>query len=78
MSARQSVRRNPRYLLSHCALAAAQVETGELPEAKRTVQRLLLQQPAFKVAAFVASLPAAATLVPRIGDALLKARAPAA
>jgi adenylate cyclase len=78
MSARQSVRRNPRYLLSHCALAAAQVETGELPEAKRTVQRLLLLQPAFKVAAFVASLPAAATLVPRIGDALLKARAPAA
>jgi adenylate cyclase len=77
-SARQSLRRNPRYVLAHCALAAAQVEMGDVGEAKRTVQRLLAQQPAFKVAAFVASVPPAATLVPRIGDALLQARAPAA
>jgi TolB-like protein/tetratricopeptide (TPR) repeat protein len=75
---RQSLRRNPRYLPAQCALAAAQVEGGALAEAKGTVQRLLAQQPAFRVAAYVAALPREATLVARIGDALLQARAPAA
>jgi tetratricopeptide (TPR) repeat protein len=74
---RQSLRRNPRYLPAHCVLAAAQAESGDIVEAKRTVQRLLAQQPSFRVAGYVASLPRAAKIIPRIGDALLQGRAPA-
>jgi adenylate cyclase len=77
LAARQALRRNPRYLPAQCVLVAAQVESGELEEAKRTVQRLLVHQPAFKVAAFVKAMPATAALVQRIGAALLQARAPA-
>ncbi|MDB5898906.1 MAG: hypothetical protein JWP41_2508 [Ramlibacter sp.] len=76
-AARQSLRRNPRYLPAQCVLAAAQVESGDVTEAKRTVQRLLAQQPAFRVAAYVASLPPEARMIRRIGTDLLKARAPA-
>ncbi|MDB5958694.1 adenylate/guanylate cyclase domain-containing protein [Ramlibacter sp.] len=75
--AQQSLQRNPRYLPVWRTLVAAQVESEMMGEARASQQRLMRRQPAFSVSGFLASTPMGEELATRLGDAMLRAGAPA-
>lgn len=77
-AARSSLRMNSNHVSSHRVLAIAQVMTGHLDEASRTVQHLLSLEPNLTVASFIARSPGSKSgLAEKFGQALLEAGLPA-
>ena len=75
--ARRSLKANRTHTSTYRALAIAQSLSGQMDDARGTVQRLLLLEPAFTVTQFLARTPAKGALASTVADALLRAGLPA-
>lgn len=75
--AKRSLKANRTHTSTYRALAIAQSLSGQMDDARDTVQRLLLLEPSFTVTQFLARTPAKGVLATKVADALLRAGLPA-
>ncbi len=75
--AKRSLKANRAHTSTYRALAIAQSLSGQMDDARDTVQKLLQLEPTFTVTQFLARTPAKGVLASTVADALLRAGLPA-
>lgn len=75
--AKRSLKANRSHTSTYRALAIAQSLSGQMDDARDTVQRLLQLEPSFTVTQFLARTPARGAMASTVAEALLRAGLPA-